>query len=433
MHGIIRLTVIRYSLLTFSVFLIVILSLSECLFSLSLTHPIKGGPSEKPPLELKIDVIGAFDSRLPKITDLEMKQVLDEASRILNRKFESAMNLSFQDHGQITLQQFFGDLSYRKTSDYQTLVQRKYDVVLGEKTPFLQDSLFKKQYIQSLKNWKIEVLKDFFPGKKITDHEEFFTLLMDTLHKKVEWLKTIRMDSGDPLLILPPVPWQSSIEWCAKMFSQKDYDLVITNTLIVADNLHGAYPHSICKHAKIGGEVYGSRRKGAFDGSSIMVNVLENLCGIKEIRRDSPEASRPKSLKVIGAFLMAHEIAHSVFLIPDVYDHGDSCLMNSSLNNMDNVKGYDLLTSDLSPCNKCAPWVKARMHFYAAKKAVNSRQYSLATYCMLDCIRQTPKIIAGNYKQYIQALFSMLDQLRAVSGVMSESEVIRLKQETGIE
>ena len=41
-------------------------------------------------------------------------------------------------------------------------------------------------------------------------------------------------------------------------------------------------------------------------------------------------SEEPVSEEFIGTYLLAHELGHAILKIPDVYDHGPGCLMNTS-------------------------------------------------------------------------------------------------------
>jgi len=97
-------------------------------------------------------------------------------------------------------------------------------------------------------------------------------------------------------------------------------------------------------------------------GFSILVNVFEDFGGIPSICTPFKNSEHSLRNKVIGAVLVAHELGHALYEIPDVYDHGDACLMNSSVHSLNNRQAYELMTEAMSHCPKCSSLAEQRMN-----------------------------------------------------------------------
>jgi hypothetical protein len=189
------------------------------------------------------------------------------------------------------------------------------------------------------------------------------------------------------------------------MWNQNQYDIVFTNGLIIYDHLSEPYPHAISKHAKVGGASFISPKRTVLDGRSLMVNIFEEYGNIQGICNSIEKSSKELKNKILGGLYFAHEFGHAFYMIPDVYDHGDTCLMNSSFQNLDNVKGYNLLISDLSACHKCKPWLIAKEAIIEAGLAYKNLDYNRAAKLYINGANETPKLVDGRYELYIKGIY----------------------------
>ena len=364
-----------------------------------------GTPADQVSLKMTLNVIRAFDMRLPVLSDDDFGTVLKEAKRIISAKLGNKIKINFRDNGIISLDDLFKDKSYRKVNLYKKLSAWQYDLNQGEKLSLLNTKKFKKYIIKFLRQWDINSLRDFFPDKAIRNYEDVFYNLMNVYHSKVKWLKTLKINDYENLVIEPLPPYQSCIEWLGYMWNQNQYDIVLTNGLIIYDHLSEPYPHAISKHAKVGGSSFFSPKRTVLGGRSLMVNIFEEYGNIQEICNSPEKSSKELKNKILGGFYLAHEFGHAFYMIPDVYDHGDTCLMNSSLQNLDNVKGYNLLISDLSACHKCQPWIIAKESIIKAGLANKDLDYNRAAELYIKGANETPKLVDGSYKLYIKGIY----------------------------
>lgn len=350
----------------------------------------KGIPS------VKLEVIRALDERLPTLSDRDMNQILNEAKRIVRMKLGSHIDFHFHDNGIISLDELFKDKSYRNTARYRKLNRDRYDLERGPDMPYLKEEKFKKRVIKFLKRWDLKDLTGFFPDQTIINYDDVYNNLFRVYHQRVSHLKTLRTPNGNLLLKSPLPPYQSYVEWGSFLRYQDRYDIIFTNTLIMADLMSEPYPHSVLKHAKIGGGGFLCPKCTAFNGNTVMISTIEEHGNIKGLSDMDKNISRELKNKVIGGFLLAHEIGHALYLLPDVYDHGDMCLMSSSLSNFDYVKGYNLLLSDPTACSKCLQDVRTAESIIYGKLAYKDGAYNKAADFYLEGAGKMPSKI-GDY------------------------------------
>jgi len=64
---------------------------------------------------------------------------------------------------------------------------------------------------------------------------------------------------------------------------------------------------------------------------------------------------------VTAVFTLAHEIAHALFLLPDVYNHYNNCLMNNNAK-FSRLKQTQILLKNHEPCPLCSKTVQGRLY-----------------------------------------------------------------------
>jgi hypothetical protein len=358
---------------------------------------------------IKLDIVRAFDMRLPVISETDFRQILSGAESVLTVKFGGIIQFEFTDHGQIPVDELFKDQSYRNSKLYQSWKPYKYDIQLGKNMPVFSDPAYLKKAADFLKMYSMESLGKYFPGVTLKDYDHAAELLIDTYQRKVEWLKTLKTAKGVSLLIKNQPPQQSFIEWYAMMSAQDKYDIVIANSLIVYDLITSPYPHTVCKHAKAGGASFSSPARDAFGGNSVMINILEDYGNIPGISADYQDIAPETKNKIIGAILLAHEIGHAYFHIPDVYDHPVSCLMNTPNGDVSNPELYAMLIADMTPCPKCKPWVDAKLYSIMADNETDDvKKGDLYIICAEKTAGLMGKDLKNFYDQkvYIAGLFN---------------------------
>ncbi|MFH1958205.1 MAG: hypothetical protein ABIJ15_07015 [bacterium] len=364
-----------------------------------MTIPVRYAGSNTPIVTL--DVIRAFDGRLPGLSDEDMKGILDEALRMISAKFGDRIKIEFKDNGTVSLEELFQDKKYRATDIYRQFNSSKYDLKQGREMPLFKNEKFRETVIKFLKQWALDSLRGYFPDKKIENYDDVYVNIMEIYHEKIDWLKTLKTEKGENLVIAPAEPFQSYVEWASFMYDQDKYDIVFTNSLIIYDSAAAPYPHAVCKHAKAGGGAFTSPKREALDGGSMMVSIFEeygNIDGIRDADKDIP---REFKNRILGGFVLAHEFGHAFYRLPDFYDHGDTCLMNSSLSNLDFAEGYKILAGDMSKCLKCQPWIAAKEYIIRGRIAYDNGEYKKAGVLLLKGVKGTLKLIDGDLDMFV--------------------------------
>ncbi|MCB1173969.1 MAG: hypothetical protein KDK39_10400 [Leptospiraceae bacterium] len=380
--------------------------------------------SKTRPMQIELQVVRVFDPLLPVLSDQDLQQVLQSSREVIEHKLGRDVTLSFVDAGKVDLDAFFHSVSYQEDRVFKMIKHWRHRPELADQDPLLHSSRFRKTAIAFLKHYKIEKLQGFFPDQPIHNYNQAFAALHQTYNKKIQWLKQRTNNRGQ--LVWRQKPGQSYVHWLGLMHAQKKYDIVITNSLIVFDLMSEPYPHSIAKHAKVGGSSFSSPARMALGGRSLLVNIIEEYGQIEGV---SKQRSIKRSLRnqMLGGFLLAHEFGHAFYLLPDFYDHPADCLMNSAMENMDALAGYRLLLNNNQPCKQCYPWVKSKRLVLHAEQSLAGQNYLQAGRLFEAAIRGVPSRIDGSRRHYIQGL-----REKAIAAYLQaghNAEALRLESE----
>ena len=354
--------------------------------------------AEPTPIKFSVGVIE--DPRLPQIEIAEIDIIFDECNRLLLEKFDAPIVLHKAEVKKLSFETFFDfGKNKKQVEEYRVSVFNGSE----NKADFLKMAEASKEVtLKNLQRNSLTEGQSFFSHEKIDSYEQLRIRSLDVWYDKVQVLKTLRTSSGENLLMVPFPPWQSQYDWIYAMFYQNQFDLVITNSLIVGNMLNNPSLHSICKHSKIGGMGLMSPERKILFGHSLMINTIEFLGKIKNLSIDDSSLKSEFIYRAMGGFFLAHEFGHSFYYIPDFYDHGAECIMNSAYENMEYIDGYRKLISARGLCLKCLPWITHRhdMLRYRDLYNINQNDLNLAKE-WLTCIQTTPSILSTDREVYL--------------------------------
>jgi tetratricopeptide (TPR) repeat protein len=345
-----------------------------------------------------VDLVMGYlnDSRLPGISDADLSLVVAEAKKTLALKFGTE-NLAFVNRGKLPIEGFFAKYLNRKDPFYTNYNRGRLKFFAPNDYAPLTPRI-----LEFLKQWKVWDLADFFPAEKseLKTYEQVLPELMRVYFEKEAALEGLKLADGTWLVARRNNDHQSYINWMAAMRNQDQFDLVVCNTFIVYDDMAHPYPHAVTRFAKVGGSSFESPKRPTFDGMSSMVNIFEMMTDMEYFRTagQREKISRETWSRVIGAYVLAHELGHMIYLIPDVYNHDKGCLMDSSQENLDYYEGYRLLQAYPEPCSKCVPYVDARNRRFSADSKAGKGDLAGAIDDYKVSMKMTPRNLDGDYK-----------------------------------
>jgi hypothetical protein len=261
---------------------------------------------------------------------------------------------------------------------------------------------FKVPAKKFLERWPLESLQGFVETEfqsKVKNHDDIYEYYTKKYVRTIDSVKDLKTPTGAPLVEPDKSARRSFVAWTCALLRQKDYDVILTNTFILADLLSEPHPHSVFGKAKIGGIAARSPGRKALDGQALLATTFgidTRLPAFVELPGDAPTFE--ERAEILGMYLLAHEIAHAVFGIPDVFDHPEGCLMTTrpGATYRDGLKE---LAQHQTACPKCRPYVEARSLLDRAQRLYDEKKYSGVGNIALRAAQNLPKHFHGGRKR----------------------------------
>lgn len=356
------------------------------------------GFGQKPDaVELSVAVLN--DPMMPGMEAAQTTVMLEEARTMLLRKF-GIRNLWFVNQGVIPVDVFFRTWLKKDSEDYKTAAAGRY-------IPYttMDWKPYESSIMSFLRQWKVWDLAEFFPEKKqdLKTYEQIVPELMGVYESRLKALEAMNLSDGRSLIRKPPADSQSYVCWNLAMREQDRFDVVVCNSFIIYDDFRKPYPHAVTRFAKVGGSSFDSPKRPDFGGVSAMVNLFEMLTDIPAFQsKKSDHVLTPEErARIVGGYILAHELGHMIYLIPDVYNHDKGCLMDSSAESMDYYEGYQDLLKYSQPCSVCQAWVTARNSHFDGDRKFRAGDFAGAAEDYRVCVKTTPHDLDTDYNRYI--------------------------------
>lgn len=260
----------------------------------------------------------------------------------------------------------------------------------------------KKRALKFFRKWTIESLRGFVPEEDragISKYDDVYDFYAQRYVNRIDEIKAMSTPAGTPLLEPDKSLNRSFVAWLCALERQNDFDVLITNTFIVSDLLTEPHPHSVFGKAKIGGIAARSAGRNALGGQALLATTFgidSKIPGLDEIASKNPTFEQ--RARLLGAYLLSHEVAHAVFGIPDVYDHPAGCLMTSRPG-ASYLDGLEELIAHPEPCPKCRPYVRARSLFDQGRRALTEGRAKAASRLLLASAKRTPRHFHGGRRK----------------------------------
>jgi len=356
--------------------------------------------SEKPVSyipNMTLRVLRVIDNDFTDITDSDLDLILKTATEMYKSKF-GVNNVTFEDAGRVSIETFFDRWMQHDSDVYKTKDQRRFKV--GTINDF---ESHKPMIMRFIKQWSLEELQGFFPQEErplYDTYEKIFDGIKKQMQEKIAFIQTIKLD--DRSILRPEkMAMRSFLNWLVALELQNQYDVILTNTFILYDDISHPSPHSIFSKNKVGGVSHKNDSRLALEGRVIMGSTFGMDTRIPFFMEQGKAlATHEERNKVTGAYIIAHELGHAIFKLPDHYNHGPECLMNNS-KSLTYKEGYELLVQHSERCPICQKWLDARHIFWEAESQFDSQKYEEAISLYSKTIKGTPKNVDGSRQAYM--------------------------------
>ena len=258
-----------------------------------------------------------------------------------------------------------------------------------------------------LARWTLDELRAFFPEAQrpgLGGYHDIATQLLAELDRKVALIAGFKLARGASLLDAARLDERSYVRWVCAMREQDEADLVLTNAFILYDLASEPYPHSIFQKNKVGGASLPSPKRRAIAGRAVLGSTFSMVTELPYFREEGVETlTNAERLEVIGDFIVAHELGHALFKLPDFYDHPRECLMTTKYET-GYVSGYRNLKHFPGACSACQPYVDARRLVFLADQKRRAGEDREAIALLRRAMKETPRHIDGSYWRYVADL-----------------------------
>lgn len=267
--------------------------------------------------------------------------------------------------------------------------------------------------IKFFERWSLDALRAFVEEDRraaITSYSELYDEYVRRYLATVGNLQTLETPRGTPLIKLGGVHYRSHAAWSCASATQRDFDVLITNTFILADLLTEPHPHTVFGKAKVGGIAGPNPFRKALGGQALVASTFAIDTPIALL---SELGGKPATVaergEILGAYLIAHEIAHAIFGIPDVFDHPEQCLMTSRAGETYR-EGLAVLEKNPGACPRCRPYVQARSALDRGRALLDRGELTPALSALSKASRLTPKQLHGGYKKRMAEISLMVSE-----------------------
>jgi len=345
-----------------------------------------------------LEVVIANDPDFPQVTPSDAEAMFAIAKKTLAQKF-GLTDVAFHVHHYTDAHSFVKDNAQRDPKCLANVEPNR--VWPGERSPLAMPAAKTAKYLQQ---WPLAELQAIVPdGSKYKTYEALAAVMMTAFDAKLRAFAAIPTDTDRPLLT-SDTGWERSYSrWSCAMYNQTEADVVLTNTILVLDDAANPQPHGIFYKLKAGGVAYASPARTALIGRAIVASTFAMTTPIDFFREVPLGAPGPDANTLIGTFVLAHELGHAIFRMPDFYDHPLGCLMTTRKNST-YLSGYAELQAHSEPCTACAPYVYARELLFSYNALVSAGRYAEARAAVMASIAAMPPHVDGNYRYFLLSL-----------------------------
>lgn len=346
------------------------------------------------PLDLTVALVE--DPDFPPLDEALVERALNAASAQFSLRF-AVPAPRFHVRYRFDLERFMSLYAYPKDPACRGMLSARYK---GGGAAELEP--YKAANMKFFERWALPALLPFLPeeqrgpGASYARVYDFYTRHYPETVDKLSKLKT---PAGTPLVSPKDSLSRSFVGWLCALKLQADYDVIITNTFILADLMSEPHPHSVLGKAKIGGIAVQSRGERGMDGQALLATTFAIDTPILTLSElNGQPADLDERADILGTYLLAHEIGHAVFGIPDAYDHPPGCLMTSRPGSSYR-EGLKELREHPEPCSKCQHWVEARRALDRGRALLREHKPKAALRELKKSIRQLPKHFHGSRRR----------------------------------
>lgn len=371
--------------------------------------PVDDPLSAVQPVTLQVALVD--DPDLPALDDTLVNRALASASETFATRFD-VTSPRFHVVARFSLDAFMK--RYAKPTSVECAPTFSVRYRGGGRAELLQQ---KEAALRFFQRWPLEDLRTFVAPERraaVVDYDTLHAAYLDKYLGTVAMLESLKTPAGTPLVEKVPADGRSHAAWSCALAAQRQFDVIVTNTFILADILTEPHPHAVFGKAKVGGLAGPSPGRTALGGQALVASTFSIDTPLPEISELGSEPVTPQErAEILGAFLLAHEIAHAVFGIPDVFDHPPGCLMTTRPGESYR-EALTGLRQHPGPCPRCRLYVEARAAYDRGRAQLGRGEGPEAVASLTQALRVMPSHFHGKKRRVAAVLTLAADGYAAM-------------------
>ena len=363
------------------------------------------------PVELEVALV--IDPDFPDLTDDLVERALQSAATTFAERF-NVSPLTMKVVARVSTREFLDAHVHADKPACKRLLDARY--LGGGASELIRH---RKRGAKFLEKWPLDSLQKFLTDDekaRVKDHADLYIAAAAHYSRTVGLLASSKTPAGTPLVDPAANPDRSFAAWSCALSEQALYDVVITNTFILADVMSEPHPHAVFGKAKIGGIAGPNRHRTALGRQALLASTFgidTDIAFLSELGGQA--ATLDERAAMLGDYLLAHEIAHAIFGIPDFFDHPASCLMTSRPDETYR-DGLELLRRNPGPCAQCRKWVEARGLMDEGRRLIAEDRGKKALKALARASRKTPRHFHGSYKRRMSLISVLVSEAYGALG-----------------
>jgi hypothetical protein len=204
--------------------------------------------ASSPPLVLEVALVD--DPELPPLDDTLVARALAAASDTFAQRF-AVTAPRFTVVARFGLESFMKRYAKASSPECSALLAARYKG--GGRAELLTQ---KDAALRFFQRWPLEDLRTFVAPEAreaVKDYEALHAAYMDKYLATLATLESLSTPHGTPLIAKASREGRSHAAWSCALAAQRQFDVIITNTFILADILTEPHPHAVFGKAKVGG------------------------------------------------------------------------------------------------------------------------------------------------------------------------------------
>lgn len=217
----------------------------------------------------------------------------------------------------------------------------------------------------------------------------------------------------------------SAMAWMAACYEDSRAEVYITPAALLYDDQSRPHPHRIMAAGPMGGTSLEIKSEGFHEGRGALVSSFWSLETAGLLRGDGTASlGKRQRAELLGKYILGHELGHTIFKIPDFYDHPDECLMTTRPSDMDPISGLKRLDMNPGRCPKCQPYISMMVQHWKGEESRQKQDWDLARRYFEKALELAPEKLDGGATFPSKIYLRLMDVYLALEDIQKAIEMV---------